>query len=150
VQAWGLVEFDLSDILAEDIVIELATLEVYEGQVGSYGSAVNCQRIKTTWDEASVIWATRPQLGARVWDYIITDGAPGWWEFDITEQVQLWADGEQENCGVALVHSPGCTFPIIYSSDYTADSDLRPKLSIEYSPRTEVEEVSWGQIKANF
>ncbi|OGD74460.1 MAG: hypothetical protein A2Y64_01715 [Candidatus Coatesbacteria bacterium RBG_13_66_14] len=149
-QAWGLVEFDLSDILAEDIVIELATLEVYEGQVGSYGAAVNCQRIKTVWVEASVIWASRPQLGSRVWDSVVGDGAPGWWVFDITEQVQLWVDGEQDNNGVALVHSPGCTFPIVYSSDYTADPDLRPILTIDYSPRTEVEEVSWGQIKATF
>ena len=149
-QAWGLVEFDLSDILAEEITIESAILEVYEGQAGSYGAAVNCQRIKYAWDEASVIWGNRPQLGARVWDSVSGDGVPGWWEFDITLQVQLWVDGEQENCGVALVHSPGCTFPIVYSSDYTGDSDLRPKLSIEYSPRTEVKETSWGQIKADF
>jgi hypothetical protein len=150
VQAWGLVEFDLSDILAEEIVIENATLEVYEFQVGSYGAAVNCQRIKTAWDEASVIWATRPQLGARIWDSITTDGSPGWWSFDITEQVQKWVDGEHENYGVALVHSPGCTFPFVYSSDYTGDPDLRPKLSVEYSPRTGVEVVSWGLIKAGF
>jgi hypothetical protein len=150
VQTWGLVEFDLADILAEEISVDSATLEVYEGQVGSYGAAVNCQRIKSVWDEASVVWGNRPQLGARVWDSIVTDGVTGWWVFDITEQVQLWADGEQENYGVALVHSPGCTFPMVYSSDYTTDSSLRPKLTVEYSPRTAVEETSWGQIKAEF
>jgi hypothetical protein len=150
VQAWALVEFDLSLIMGEEITIDTATLEVYEAQVGASGKSVACYRIKTAWNEASVIWASRPQLGSSVLDFVMTDGAPGWWIFDVTAQVQKWIDGEHVNNGLALVHSPGCTFPYVYSSDYTSDPDLRPILRVDYSPRTAVTELSWGEIKAHF
>jgi hypothetical protein len=150
VQAWALVEFDLSTILGEDITIDSATLEVYEGQVGSAGKVISCYRAKTSWNEATVIWASRPQLGPSVLDYVTTDGVIGWWVFDVAEQVQDWVDGEHVNNGFVLVHTPGCTFPYVYSSDYTGDPEMRPILRLEYSPRSAVEEISWGEVKANF
>jgi hypothetical protein len=127
-----LVEFDLSDLTCyDDVYVDEAVLEVYECTVGSSGLTFGAYQVLEDWDEATVVWNTHPYWSGTYEDYIVTDGATGWWEFDISELCRDWIYGA-DNFGVSVYYQgTGCSFPYVYSSDYSGAS-YRPKLTVDY------------------
>ncbi len=105
-------------------------------------------QVTESWGETSVNWNNRPAKEGGYTDYIQTDAAIGWWEYDITGPVTDWVDGTAENYGLAITSPAGCTLPTVYSSD-NSDAAHRPKITIEYTVNSAVEEATWGQIKAD-
>jgi hypothetical protein len=146
-----LVEFDLNPIMSWSISVDSATLEVYENLTSDAGVAFGAYRILDDWNEATVIWNNRPAWGSSSYGYITTDYATGWWSFDVTSLVEDWLDGVYPNYGVCITHpGGGCSPPRVCASEYSpVDPTLCPKLTIAYT-ETAVDEVSWGQIKAEF
>jgi len=143
-----LVEFDLSGIIGWSINIDSATLEVYEQTVGDIGLGYGIYRITSSWDEATVIWNTRPTWGVSAYDYITSDASPGWWTFDVTALVQEWVNETYTNYGLCVTAAGGSCSPSLVNSSEYSDQDLIPTLTIEYT-LTDVEGVSWGEIKAD-
>ena len=67
----------------------------------------------------------------------VTD--PGWYEWDVTELVRAWVRGEQPNYGLVLRDATGweeqnTDWRNFWSSQYGADTALRPKLTVVYNP----------------
>ncbi|OGD74458.1 MAG: hypothetical protein A2Y64_01705 [Candidatus Coatesbacteria bacterium RBG_13_66_14] len=111
--------------------MEEALLEVYECIIGASGLTFGAYKILEDWDEATVTWGTQPQWSYTYEDYIVTDSSPGWWEFDISELCREWVYGT-DNYGVSIYYQgSGCSFPYVYSSDYSGTS-YRPKLTVDY------------------
>jgi len=127
-----LVEFDLSELTCYDgVYVEKAILEVYECTVGATGLTFGAYQILEDWDEATVTWNTSPEWSYSYEDYIVSDTSPGWWEFDISGLCREWVYGA-ENFGVSIYYQgTGCTFPYVYSSDYT-NATYRPKFTVDY------------------
>ena len=128
-----MVEFDLSDLTCYDgVYVEEAVLEVYECTVGASGLTFGAYQILEDWDEATVVWITHPQWSYTYEDHIVSDGSPGWWEFDISGLCREWVYGTAENYGVSVYYQgSGCSFPYVYSSDYS-NAVYRPKLTVDY------------------
>jgi hypothetical protein len=75
------------------------------------------------------VWAAmEPVARAEVRDEIF-----GWYEFDITELVQGWVNGERENYGVKLEYAGerGC-YAFCLSEWSGSDGSLRPYLELKY------------------
>ncbi len=128
-----MVEFDLSEITTQDYVyVETATLEVYEGAVGTSGKTWGAYQIIEDWNEATVTWSTKPAWRYPYEDYIVSDYSPVWWEFDISDLCRAWVFGNEDNYGVSIYYQgSGCSFPTVYSSDYS-NATYRPKLAVDY------------------
>ena len=72
------------------------------------------------------IAATADATGSTGW-------SSGWIDFDVTDAVQAMSDGA-DNYGWKLVGVSGNrNTKQFYSGDYTGDSSLRPRLTIQYS-----------------
>jgi len=104
--------------------------------------------VTESWNETSVNWNNKPSKDGGYTDYLSTDGSTGWWAFDATTLIADWADGSRDNYGMTIVSPAGCTLSTIYSSD-NSNTTLRPKLTVDYTVNSAVEEATWGQIKAD-
>ncbi len=59
--------------------------------------------------------------------------APGWMDFDVTERLAAWQRGA-ENFGWRIVGVSGnASLKRLYSSEYSTDVSLRPKLEVRYT-----------------
>lgn len=134
-----LVEFDISTFLASTAVISSADLSLYfpTGIYAENSADLSIHRVDEAWDEATVNWANQPGFNTTPEDTVTIgdSSAPGWYSFDITDLVQGWLDGDHPNYGVIIdfIEAIGSTdAKTFYSSDYTIDETLRPKLVIKY------------------
>ncbi len=59
-----------------------------------------------------------------------------------------WEDDTYDNYGMVIISPEECRLPSIYSSD-NSHADERPRLTVEYTVDSAVEEATWGQIKAD-
>lgn len=143
----SLLEFDLTGLPATAHILT-ATLELYQNSASADGGAISVHRITNVWAQGVNANAT----GASNWtesdtaiswttpggDYDTTAvtittlaGTVGWSQWDIAALVQDWVDGKYPNQGFMLNPAPGAS-AYFYSSDYTGDVTLRPKLTISY------------------
>lgn len=99
-------------------------------------------RMTKEWDENSSTWES---LGGGVspWSgaYIATNtngSANVWEEYDVTETIQQFVNGELENYGFCIgfrLDDFGC----YYNSSEHSDIQKRPKLIVEYNPTNIIE-----------
>lgn len=148
-KAATLLRFDLTappegvvGLNAAAMVVE-AKLELYAVQ-GNAGVVMGIYLPHGPWDPCAVTWDTpwekpgadgisdrehEPQVEG------ITEGAPGWTVFDVTQLVQYWLREPSQNYGVIIksfdVSSP--SHHIFLSSDHPS-AENRPKLTIKYEP----------------
>ncbi len=109
---------------------------------GDYGVGV-CE---TSWNEDTITWRTMVGVIESFSKPFPTD--TGWVVIDVTDYVQNWLDGTWDNYGFCLHDCLSFACTEAYSSDYTDDPTLRPKLILDYSGAA-IEETTWGEIKAS-
>ncbi len=105
----------------------------------------------SSWNESTITWNNRP-AGTSPSYFCNYPSGNGWIDMDITAIVQQWLDGTKPHYGMYMTNhttSHDNDYLNTRSSDYTADSTLRPKLVLEYYGAA-IEEATWGQIKATF
>jgi hypothetical protein len=97
----ALVQFDLGVLPAGTTSAQItrATLRVYCNRSDTPG-AVTVQAVGSTWNEASVTYATVPSLGPTVGMGQASAGA--FVTFDVTATVQGWVNAPATNFGLAL------------------------------------------------
>lgn len=142
-----LIEWDLSGLPA-DVTIVSAEVELFcEGFYGVESGYATYYRITEPWDEETV---THNDCPAYSDDVVATADWPDvgtWHTVDATEFVEGWYGASFDNYGL-FCHCQDTTDTCVagyWSSNY-GDSDLRPRLVIEYTA-TAVEGASVGEIK---
>jgi len=147
----GLIYFDLSDI-PKGSVIARATLKLYLN-IWVYETRVNLYYVtdpdnKGMWSRNGVCYYYRDNTKKIEWANGIKNPhkvegelaastvipyamEKGWIEWDVTEAVRKWVNGEVENQGLFI--KPMSNYANFYSSDYE-DASLRPILEINYTP----------------
>lgn len=106
-------------------VVESATLRLV---CDNEGGAVEVYAVEEAWEEASLDWNSRPELGAFQGSFTPLVGAI---EIDLTDLVQAWVDAGTA-FGVALVQ-PADSDGSDYLSAEVAEEEQRPSLSILYT-----------------
>ncbi len=156
----GLLRFSLNDIPAA-AAISKATLSVWQAYPASDAATVEAHRVTRAWTQGTGT-NTNPQCtgDGATWydattgvswasqggDYDPTAAAslakpagqqPSWDNLDITGLAQQWVNGSAPNLGVLLkLSSEAATagnWVIYNSSDFTANTGLRPQLTLTYS-----------------
>ena len=128
-------------------VIQSASLQLYKQY---YDDTLQLNALLKPWAESQATWQLS-QSGAA-WsvggaagagsDYNITpDGQasfgfnPGWVAIDVTSRIQQWSSGTGTNYGWRFAQiSKGGNAKQFNSSEYAADTSLRPKLTVVYVP----------------
>jgi hypothetical protein len=143
---WGsfraYLQFNLGDLPA-GAVITNAVLKLYqynnyqESTVLPQGLEIGVYRINGQWGENTITWNTRPGYKSTPEStFSVTPDAETWLSWDITSLVQGWVNGSISNYGVVLRdtdETAGNIFIECYSSDYTDNNTLRPRLEITYN-----------------
>jgi hypothetical protein len=126
-------------------VIQSATLTLYKG---FYNDTLLLSALLKPWVEAQATWInasagvpwTVSGAGGAGTDYSATPDAvitpnwdPGLVDFDVTARVQQWANSGGNNGWRMAQTTPGGNTKSFTASEYTADTTLRPKLTIIYS-----------------
>jgi hypothetical protein len=126
-------------------VILSATLALYKQY---YDGSLRLNALLKPWVEgeatwgnsrAGVAWSVGGAAGVgsdynSTADAVVSPGFnPGWVSFDVSSRVQQWANGTGRNYGWRLVQTTtDANYRQFNTSEYTADSTLRPKLTITY------------------
>lgn len=130
--------------IPDNAVIESASLHLYKGVydnlIGLHAMLVPWVENQATWNRPSVglSWSS-PGAGSAGHDYAAFADAQanaawsaGWVTFDVTERVRSFSSGTQNN-GWRLVQVAGnSNRKEIRSSEFTSNSDQRPKLEITW------------------
>jgi len=104
---------------------------------------VDVHQITSSWSESTVTYSTLPTFAGTVLDTISWEPYPTtpvnglrnqWYSFDITALYNAWKAGTATNYGVLLKTGDGDGVLAFYSSEYTTDTSLRPKLVITPIP----------------
>jgi hypothetical protein len=132
----GYIQFDLS-VLPSDAIIVSANMKLYQYEtVGTESFSIGVHQVTAGWLEDTITWNNQPSYLAvpeSIVDITVDDTT--WLSWDIGTLVQDWLDGTVSNYGVILKDTDepvGNTYIRCYSSDYTTDSTLAPKLEITY------------------
>lgn len=123
----SLAQFDLSTVPAAASIIQaLVRVNVYTAAVNT----IECHTVTSAWTQGTVTWATQPTYNATAETTVALAGA-GWLEFDVTDLVKKWKNGQVVNNGVVLraVDETLNAVLVARSSDYGTPS-LRPMLRI--------------------
>ncbi len=140
------IEFtELDDAQYQGATVNSAFLYLYCWEAQSPGQYLigPCNAL---WDEYTITWDT--MVGVHETNPPSYPSGTGWIMYGVSDWVQNWLDGTWNNDGFAIFDNDGSSqYVIAYSSDYTDDSTLRPKLYLDYTPGAAVEEATWGQIK---
>ena len=123
-EARSYVQFDLSSIPAGSSVTD-ATLSTY---VYRGAGTANLYKVTSAWTESSYTFPNNDVSVAATSSF----NSSAWGNLSITSLAQGWYNGSISNYGVALKKAD--TDYYLYSSDYTTDPSLRPKLAVTYSP----------------
>ncbi len=159
----ALIKFDLSSIPAGSVV-NSATLSLCEhAQQNSLTPELGAYYAIHSWEEGTgngaptadgATWTSYDGNSLHSWgvpggDFDtsspptavapdISWGGPAWINFSVTNLAQQWIDGTIANEGAFIKKTAENTtlndYKTFYSSDYLADTNLRPKLVIEYVP----------------
>jgi len=134
--ARGYLQFDLTSLPADAVIVS-ADLKLYQFYTsGTQDFTIAAHRITDTWDENTINWNNQPDYHPMTESTrFVTAGATTWLSWDVSSLLQGWLDASITNYGVVLKDSDealGGTYIICYSSDYTDDPTLRPKLEITY------------------
>jgi hypothetical protein len=161
----GYLQFSLSGLPTQNIIsahIEVYAYVYFNGAGSPWpadGYQVSVHRVTSVWNEMLVTYNNRPTHDITAIDphTITTVGSSGvefegLLSFDITDLYKGWADGSISNDGVAfIIDGPsicvnGDEF-FLYTSDYSTDPTLRPKLIVQYAdPVTIPTMTEWGMI----
>ncbi len=130
-----LLEFDLTNIPSSS-TISSANITVLNTQVWSAQTpVVEAHRITQDWDASTVTWTTKPEIGGVDGSITASNSTgPYSWNIPITDLVQDWYDGTQDNYGVALKYADeNLTTREVLSTNDIYDQSNHPHLTINYT-----------------
>jgi len=135
----SLIEFSMTSVPSDTDTIISAELQLYCSSVSNDTARdITVHQITSSWDEGTVTWNTKPSHEVAAEDTVSVTSAGSWYSWDITQLVKDWKNGIKANYGVMLINADAGTLniaKIFYSSDYTTDTSLRPKLVVTYSEK---------------
>jgi len=129
-------EFDLSDIPEDAVVVDAHVGLYYFKSTGSASASIGAYEVEESWTEGSITWddqpdsATEPEYTRSV-PASATNAFLYWHISDLTEG---WLDGSISNHGVMLKDTDESTaeaWKSFYSSDW-GNASQRPKLIVTY------------------
>ena len=141
----SLLEFNVSSIPASNTIVS-AVIQLYVSTLNSANITIKAYRLTSSWNETSTTWNNRDE--SQLWwtgggdyastaiDTVVITSANQWYNFTITSTVKGWIDGTNSNLGIILIPATGTsdgTITEFFSSDYTTDTSLRPKITIDYT-----------------
>jgi len=126
--------------------VNSASLNLYLRDVDGTGN-FEVGACDESWNEDTITWNTKVGV-IESFEVDYPENGYEWFFLDVTDHVQNWLDGSWSNYGFCLYGYFDQASAGAYSSDYTDDPTLRPKLVLDYSGAA-VEETTWGEIKAS-
>jgi hypothetical protein len=152
-----LIQFDLSSLPSGNV--SGAKVWLYRGTGDeSTGATVIVHRVTQSWTEgdgsanSGANWGTYD--GTNTWatnggDYDSTDidietvlaGTNGWYSWSVTDMVEGWKNGTYSNYGMIFNATSGSEAHNFYTSDYTTDTSLIPKLVVNLTTSTMLEDT---------
>ncbi|HDP37157.1 MAG TPA: DNRLRE domain-containing protein, partial [Candidatus Atribacteria bacterium] len=133
----ALLQFDVNDIPVNSVIVS-ADLQLY--QYNTWGSldsfSIGAHRITSSWQLDTVTWNTKTTFNSSPVNTIeVFPSAGTWLSWDIVNLLQKWVNKSVNNYGVLLKKTnegSGGTDISCWTSRYTYNLDLRPKLEISY------------------
>lgn len=108
------------------------TLSLYQYATLSSSATIQAYRVNSDWASSSLTWNSQPSIGSTP-ESSVTQSNIGWYNFNLYQLVQDWYTGNVNNFGVSLRLSDEATERrLFYSSDYSTNTSLRPKITINY------------------
>jgi hypothetical protein len=139
-QRRSIVQFDLTTVPAK---IADAQVMLYHSSGNSNSGTYYVHRVTQSWTEGGSTWMTYD--GTNNWaisggDYdgtsegseTISGSDDTWYSWDITSLTSAWKAGTYGNYGVIFTSAVDSTWKGFYSSDYTTDTTLIPKLVVTH------------------
>jgi WD40 repeat protein len=143
VGGWGdwyysLLQFNLAGMPTN---ARAAVLYLYCGSVSGGGTRMYLDRVAQAWDwktsgtgrdHERLWWADRPKVALWRTDTLPAPVAGQWYAVELTDLYNAWQSGACTNCGVQFRPEKVSNeyFNKFYSSRYTNDPSLRPKLIV--------------------
>jgi RHS repeat-associated protein len=136
----ALVEFYLPS-LPSDSKISSANFNAYQTKSDTTNTTIDLYRT-SNWS-SSVTWNTQPTIGSKVEGSTTNNTANTYWQWDITQLVKDWYNGDQANYGFMLKQqnettSPYRTFNSVNSGNNT------PRLTVNYTVDPIGQEEFWS------
>jgi len=136
----SLFKFDLSkinNINEAKIIIKSAVLRLYlmrnEVQSVPGSSTLYIYRLTEEFDEKTVTWNTQPSVSKDAESIgAVLAQKKGEVNIDLTDIVQKWVNGEEENYGVLIKGEELINSLVAFPSASYGNENLRPQLFIEY------------------
>ncbi|MBC7105764.1 MAG: DNRLRE domain-containing protein, partial [Firmicutes bacterium] len=148
----SLLQFDLSSVPV-GVGITAADLRLYFcAAAAATAYYVRAHEVLADWTESGVTWTNQPSHNATYESQVSLGNVYGWYTWPLLTLVRAWCAGTKAKRGFKLLHSNetvtngGKEF---YSSDYTTDPTLRPKLEITYTARPTVSITSPNGTQAS-
>ncbi|MFH0712008.1 MAG: DNRLRE domain-containing protein [archaeon] len=140
----ALLYFNLSSIPPENTIVS-ANLSIYISSSSNENNiTLNVYRITSNWTEDEATWyamnsstnwtSEGGDYNTQIFNSSIITNQTGWVNFSISLLARNWVNGTYENLGLIL-YAPDAVpgdYKSFYSSNYTDDASLVPKLIIEY------------------
>lgn len=96
-------------------------------------TTVELHQVTSSWQSSTLTWNNQPTFATAA-SSSVASNTTGWWDFDATNLITGWYNGQQQNYGVMLLANPeSANRRSFESGDYTGDPTLRPKMTINYT-----------------
>jgi hypothetical protein len=133
------IKFDLDSVLS-DVTINGAKLSLYLDRGADSARMHGVGRVLEYWDEDNVNWSDLPLFtGVYVDEQLVGFEEDVWVEWDVTEDVLGFVNGDFENYGWAVedgtpdpIYDGSWDFEVWYRSKEYDVENLRPKLTVYY------------------
>jgi len=133
----GLVEFNTSSGVPGGATIQSATLTLCMRNIvaPAVGRTHLVHRVTSAWGELTATWNTVPSMAATSTDSVVVPLTAQCVDFDVTADVQAWADGTASDFGWMLMdaNETGGLTPVRYGAREGIAAD-RPQLTITFVP----------------
>ncbi|WP_052948028.1 DNRLRE domain-containing protein [Aneurinibacillus tyrosinisolvens] len=140
----SLVQFYLP-ALPSDSKISSATFQAYQTKADTANASVDLYRVTSPWTSAAT-WNTQPTIPAAAESSVTSNTSNAYWQWNITQLVTDWYNGDQANYGLMLKQQNETTSP--YKSFNTVNSSTNtPQLTINYTVDPRGIEDFWSYTK---
>ena len=129
-------QFNLSAIPADARITD-ADLKLYQyHSIGSENFQIGLYKVTSNWEENTITCNLQPANSSETESFCtVYTGSTTWRSWGIDDLVQGWIDGSITNQGMLLKSTDETLSNLgiyFHSSDYSIDTNKRPKLEIDY------------------
>ena len=143
----GLIKFDITAIPLYTTILSATMYVYYHSSDGDpSGHPIDFHKILEDWNEGTVTWNNRPDHNPSISATATVPGSAGqWMQWDVTDDVQNFVDGLEDNFGWKLIDSTtsGPTPLIAFRSKEHGISETHPYIEIEYEIEQEPIASNW-------